>query len=132
MKLTKKNNLAFANRVIESRKKANLTQIDLAKKLGKGFYQVDVSGYERGIRKPLPENLAKLAKILHVDKDWLDLGDGEIDYKDTSYGKDVHIRHVTSNKRNVELSANYNSLNNDDKVMVNELVDMLVNNKASK
>ena len=130
MELTKNNNLAFAKRVIESRKKAKLTQIDLAEALGKGFYQVDISGYERGIRKPLPENMSKLADILNVDKDWLDIGDGEIDFEKKSYGKDIHIRHVKSNKKGVELSASYDELNNDDKTIINELIETLVNTKG--
>lgn len=130
MELTKENNLRFAQRVIESRKKTELTQKELADKLGEGFYQVDVSGYERGIRKPLPENLVKLAKILHVDTDWLDIGDGEVDYENKSYGRDIYIRHVKSNKKGIKLDPKYNSLSSDDKVIINELIEMFANTKA--
>lgn len=59
----------FRAKLRERRKELNLTQTGLANH--GGFYQQDISKYERGESEPSLENLAKLAVALGVSLDWL-------------------------------------------------------------
>lgn len=61
--------MAFAERLKELRKQANLTQVELAKRLGIG--QSSYADWERGRKKPTQENLVKISKVLSVSIDYL-------------------------------------------------------------
>ena len=61
--------MAFAERLKELRKQAHLTQVELAKRLGIG--QSSYADWERGKKKPTPENLVKIAQVLSVSIDYL-------------------------------------------------------------
>ena len=61
--------MAFAVRLKELRKEANLTQVELAKRLGIG--QSSYADWERGKKKPTQENLVKIAQVLNVSIDYL-------------------------------------------------------------
>ena len=61
--------MAFAGRLKELRKEANLTQVELAKRLGIG--QSSYADWERGKKKPTQENLVKIAQVLNVSIDYL-------------------------------------------------------------
>jgi bacteriophage CI repressor helix-turn-helix domain len=61
--------MVFAGRLKELRKEANLTQVELAKRLGIG--QSSYADWERGKKKPTQENLVKIAQVLNVSIDYL-------------------------------------------------------------
>lgn len=66
--------MEFSERLKKLRKDADLTQVDVANKLG--ISQPAYASWERGIKKPTQENLVKLSKILYVSVDYL-LGNTE-------------------------------------------------------
>ena len=66
--------MEFSERLINLRKEAGLTQVDVAEKLG--ISQPAYASWERGIKKPTQDNLVKLSKILYVSVDYL-LGNTE-------------------------------------------------------
>ncbi len=59
----------FANRFSELRKEKNITQTELAEKLG--TTQTTLSGYENGSRMPSVEFLILVSKKFNVSTDWL-------------------------------------------------------------
>ena len=61
--------MEFSGRVKILRKQAQLTQVDVAEKLG--ISQPAYASWERGIKKPTQENLVKIAQILNVSVDYL-------------------------------------------------------------
>ena len=61
--------MGFSERLKESRKKARLTQVEIAEKLG--ISQPAYASWERGAKKPTQENLVKLAQVLNVTIDYL-------------------------------------------------------------
>lgn len=61
--------MAFAERLKELRKQANLTQVELAKRLGIG--QSSYADWERGRKKPTQENLVKISQVFSVSIDYL-------------------------------------------------------------
>lgn len=69
MKKNKKKTKEFKWRLKTARHTAQLTQTELAKKMG--LTQARISDYERGKTTPTPETLLKLSEALHVSVDWL-------------------------------------------------------------
>lgn len=65
------NNLAI--RIVDLREKANMNQVELAKKMG--FDKSTMSKIENGTRKVSSDELRKLSKIFNVSADYL-LGNG--------------------------------------------------------
>ena len=61
--------MAFAERLKELRKQANLTQVELAKRLGIG--QSSYADWERGRKKPTQEHLVKISQVFSVSIDYL-------------------------------------------------------------
>ena len=61
--------MEFSERLKTLRKQAQLTQVDVAEKLG--ISQPAYASWERGIKKPTQENLVKIAQILNVSVDYL-------------------------------------------------------------
>lgn len=61
--------MEFSERLKSLRKQAQLTQVDVAEKLG--ISQPAYASWERGIKKPTQENLVKIAQILNVSVDYL-------------------------------------------------------------
>lgn len=61
--------MEFSERLKELRKKAHLTQVELAGKLG--IVQSSYADWERGKKKPTQENLVKISQILNVSVDYL-------------------------------------------------------------
>jgi transcriptional regulator with XRE-family HTH domain len=61
------NNLAI--RVVDLREKANMNQVELAKKMG--FDKSTMSKIENGTRKVSSDELRKLSKIFNVSADYL-------------------------------------------------------------
>lgn len=59
----------FAARLRTLRKNADMTQDDLAKRIG--IHKQTISQYERGVRRPDLETLAALADVLNVSADYL-------------------------------------------------------------
>ena len=59
----------FSERLKELRKKNNLTQQELADKVGTN--RVNVTKWETGMTEPRIESLIKLADLLEVSIDWL-------------------------------------------------------------
>ena len=65
----KRNRMEFSERLKILRKQAQLTQVDVAEKLG--ISQPAYASWERGIKKPTQENLVKIAQLLNVSVDYL-------------------------------------------------------------
>ena len=61
--------MEFSERLKNLRKQANLTQVDVAAKLG--ISQQAYASWERGVKKPTQENLVKISQILKVSIDYL-------------------------------------------------------------
>lgn len=59
----------FGNRIRILRKKHNLTQLELAKKVE--IPKSTLAGYENGLRRPKFETVEKLAEVLHTSSDYL-------------------------------------------------------------
>ena len=59
----------FGARIKSMRKSLELTQADLAKKIG--VTKQAITTYETGIREPSFRNLIKLSRALNVTTDWL-------------------------------------------------------------
>ena len=65
----KRNTMEFSERLKKLRKQAQLTQVDVAEKLG--ISQPAYASWERGVKKPTQGNLVKIAQILNVSVDYL-------------------------------------------------------------
>ena len=65
----KRNIMEFSERLKKLRKQAQLTQVDVAEKLG--ISQPAYASWERGVKKPTQENLVKIAQVLNVSVDYL-------------------------------------------------------------
>lgn len=61
--------MEFSERLKDLRKQAELTQVDVAEKLG--ISQPAYASWERGVKRPTQENLVKIAQILNVSVDYL-------------------------------------------------------------
>lgn len=61
--------MEFSERLKTLRKQAQLTQVDVAEKLG--ISQPAYASWERGVKKPTQENLVKIAQVLNVSVDYL-------------------------------------------------------------
>ncbi|HEM3598272.1 TPA: helix-turn-helix transcriptional regulator [Streptococcus suis] len=61
--------MKFTERLKTLRKQANLTQKELAEKIG--ISQPAYGDWERGVKKPTQDNLVKIAKIFNVSLDSL-------------------------------------------------------------
>ena len=61
--------MEFSERLKDLRKQAELTQVEVAEKLG--ISQPAYASWERGIKKPTQENLVKIAQVLNVSVDYL-------------------------------------------------------------
>ena len=61
--------MEFSERLKNLRKQAQLTQVDVAEKLG--ISQPAYASWEHGVKKPTQENLVKIAQILNVSVDYL-------------------------------------------------------------
>ena len=61
--------MGFSERLKKLRKQAQLTQVDVAKKLG--ISQPAYASWEHGVKKPTQENLVKIAQVLNVSVDYL-------------------------------------------------------------
>lgn len=61
--------MEFLECLKELRKKANFTQVEVAEKLG--ISQPAYASWERGVKKPIQENLVKIAQVLDVIVDYL-------------------------------------------------------------
>ena len=61
--------MEFSERLKDLRKQAEITQVDVAAKLG--ISQPAYASWERGLKKPTQENLVKIAQILNVSVDYL-------------------------------------------------------------
>lgn len=59
----------LAKRLREARQKTKMNQKEAASKAG--ISNVTLSQYEKGVRSPDPDNLAKLADVYNVSVDWL-------------------------------------------------------------
>ena len=85
--------MEFSERLKTLRKQAQLTQVDVAEKLG--ISQPAYASWERGVKKPTQENLVKIAKLFNVSVDTLvsndktdDIGLSEVEllFRTTSNG----------------------------------------------
>ena len=61
--------MEFSERLKKLRKQAQLTQVDVAERLG--ISQPAYASWEHGVKKPTQENLVKIAQILDVTVDYL-------------------------------------------------------------
>ena len=128
--MEKNNFIRFGKRLREARKSSKMTQVELASKVG--LHQVQIADYEKGIRKPNETNMNKLAQVLGVDPVWLSLGQGESGMEFTAYGSHIDLKHVNCNPVSVSLSSFYSNLNDEDRLLVNELITLIYETKNQK
>ena len=83
--------LNIGERLTQLRKQLNLSQDDLAKKIG--VSRTIIGNYERNTNTPSIEVLVKIAKTFNVTVDYL-IGEGEL----SSYDKEVMKRIVDIDK----------------------------------
>jgi len=79
----------LSERLKIARKRAGLTQVRLAEKLGITY--PTVNRYERGHRIPDADLLARIAEILDCDPGWLLSGHGEIDNPSSETSIDIPL-----------------------------------------
>ena len=128
--MEKDNFVHFGKRLREARKSSKMTQVELASKVG--LHQVQIADYEKGIRKPNETNMTKLAQVLGVDPMWLALGEGESGMEITAYGSHVNLKHVNCKPVSVSLSSFYSDLNDEDRLLVNELITLIYETRNQK
>ncbi|MBR3251889.1 MAG: helix-turn-helix transcriptional regulator [Erysipelotrichaceae bacterium] len=128
--MEKDNFVRFGKRLRESRKSSKMTQVELASKVG--LHQVQIADYEKGTRKPNETNMTKLAQVLGVDPMWLALGEGESGMEITAYGSHVNLKHVNCKPVSVSLSSFYSDLNDEDRLLVNELITLIYETRNQK
>jgi transcriptional regulator with XRE-family HTH domain len=68
--------MRYAEAIRFLRLKANMSQGDLARRIGGGITNQSVSGWERGKARPSTENLFELARIFGVPADEIMSGEG--------------------------------------------------------
>lgn len=97
----KRNTMEFSERLKKLRKQAQLTQVDVAEKLG--ISQPAYASWERGVKKPTQENLVKIAKLFNASVDTLvsndktheiDLSEVELLFRTTSEGMNNEEKEV--------------------------------------
>ena len=106
--------MEFSERLKNLRKKAHLTQTDVAEKLG--ISQQAYASWERGVKKPTQDNLVKIAQVLNASVDYL-VGNSE----EKSDGLD-----------NIELLFRMNSkglTDEEKKIFKNELIEFMKERK---
>ena len=121
--MEKNNFVRFGKRLKEARKLSKMTQAELAAEVG--LHQVQIADYEKGIRKPNETNMAKIAQVLGTDPLWLTYGQGESGIEKTAYGTHVDLKHVDCNPVSISLSSLYSKLNDEDRLLVNELIALI-------
>lgn len=93
--------MEFSERLKKLRKQAQLTQVDVAEKLG--ISQPAYASWERGVKKPTQENLVKIAKLFNASVDTLvsndktheiDLSEVELLFRTTSEGMNNEEKEV--------------------------------------
>lgn len=93
--------MEFSERLKKLRKQAQLTQVDVAEKLG--ISQPAYASWERGVKKPTQENLVKIAKLFNASIDTLvsndktddvDLSEVELLFRTTSEGMNNEEKEV--------------------------------------
>lgn len=100
--------MAFAQRLYQLRKMHNLTQEELARKLG--LSQSTIGMYEHDLRRPDFEGLEVIADFFKVDMDYL-------------FGRNVQTPRVLDSEQLQVINA-YNELTDDQKVMVRRLLNI--------
>jgi len=106
--------LNIGERITQLRRQFNLSQEDLAKKIG--VSRTIIGNYERNTNTPSIEVLIKIAKTFNVTVDYI-IGEGEL----SSYDKEVLKRIEDINK-----------LDNDTKEHLFFLVDNVIQNFKTK
>lgn len=69
--------MSINERIKEARKKANISQKDLAEKIG--ISMNGLSMIERGINNPSKQTIELFCRELNVNKVWLETGEGEME-----------------------------------------------------
>lgn len=78
--MSTKNLISFGDRLRWAREKLDITQQEVAKRVGGGMAQSTIAGYEtgaRGTKNTAPKELFKIASVLGVNAEWLLTGDGK-------------------------------------------------------
>ena len=64
------------SRLVELRNKLNLTQTEFGEKIG--LTRNAIAAYERGIANPTGTAIIAIVKVFHVNRTWLETGDGDM------------------------------------------------------
>lgn len=118
-----KHDLTFGNRIRTLRKKYNLTQLELATKVG--IPKSTLAGYENGLRRPKFETIEKLAEVLNTSSDYL-----------IGISDDPHPAKPTKDLRKLLKQEDYHidgkKLTHEDLDFVIEFLDRIAKNKNDK
>ena len=64
------------SRLVELRNELNLTQTEFGEKIG--LTRNAIAAYERGIANPTGTAIIAIVKVFHVNRTWLETGDGDM------------------------------------------------------
>ncbi len=116
--------MTTGQRIKEARKKAGMTQSELAQKLGISY--VGVSQWENDLRNPKYETLQRIAAALGVDVNWL-MNGRTLEQRDQAM-KDYVSRRFAEAELDKRLKDSYCSLTLDGKVKAVESVEIIAGN----
>lgn len=95
----------FGKRMLLARKRAGLTQTQVAQLMGDSWYQQNVKDVEKGIRTPLRENVEKFAKIYNTSVEYLLYGEEDpYTIEETSDGYVATFNHSVFNSKTSDKS----------------------------
>ena len=64
------------SRLVELRNELNLTQTEFGEKIG--LTRNAIAAYERGIANPTGTAIIAIVKVFHVNREWLETGEGDM------------------------------------------------------
>ena len=128
----------FGKRMLLARKRAKLTQVEVAEKMGAGWKQSPIKDVEKGYRMPTEENLLKFSEIYKTSLTELMYGDEDpYNIEENDFGYDFSIKHSKHNikkeedaKKNIEKVIN--KLNKNNLSALSDICDALIRHQDMK
>ena len=117
----------YARRIKEARKRAKLTQKELAEKSGLSY--IAIRRIENGERSPRLDDIQKINRVLRPDYDPLDSQTQSFpnDWSEEQTKEHVQIlnEHSAKRERQIRLLSNFDKLNEDGQEKAIELVELV-------
>ena len=107
------------DRIISLRNKLNLTQTEFGEKIG--LTRNAVAAYERGIANPTGTAIIAIENVFHVNRHWLETGEGEMFDKSEQLDETARlIESVSDSPAMLSLLATWAQLSDHNKAMFEE------------